>query len=292
MQIKDSQPVSRVDFHCHSTASDGLLTPSELVARAEGEGVTALALTDHDTMAGLAEAREAASGHGLVFINGIELSCLWRNRTIHVVGLDFDASHPGMIEAINSQEQVRHERARTIDEKLSRAGLPPLLDDARALAKGVPGRPHFARAMLDRGLVSGIDMAFRRYLGDGRKGDVKACWPALETVTGWITAAGGVAVLAHPRKYRLTNVKLRSLIEDFRTAGGKGMEVVSAGQSPADTRYLGELALRFDCCASIGSDFHLPGQPWCELGRLPPLSGDLTPVWQRFRTVTRQQLGL
>ena len=281
---------SIIDLHCHSTASDGALAPADVVERARERGVEVLALTDHDTYAGVPEASQRAQALDMILLSGIELSCQWGRYGIHVVGLDFDTGHPAMVEAVNQQVTRRHNRARTIDDRLVARGLPSVLDDAMALAGGVPGRPHFAQAMVDRELVGRTDAAFRRYLGNGKTGDVRACWPELATVVQWITAAGGVAVLAHPRKYRMTNVKLRGLISDFMAAGGQAIEVISSGQSDSDTGYLGELCERFECAASLGSDFHAPGRPWCELGRLPALSHRLRPVWRQFSAPTRDRL--
>lgn len=279
-----------IDLHCHSTASDGSLSPTEVVGRGLEQGVQVLALTDHDTVAGLAEARAASDAAGIVLINGIELSCLWRGQTIHVVGLDFDAEDPELLAAVEGQEGIRHERARTIDERLRHKGLPSVLDEARALAAGVPGRPHFAQALVDRGVVARADAAFRRYLGNGRVGDIKACWPDLGEVVQWIVRAGGQAVLAHPRKYRLTNTRLKRLIADFVAEGGSSIEVLSSGQSPQDTAYLARLCRESDCSASGGSDFHSPGRHWCELGKLPQLPQELDPVWQTFSGPTRGRL--
>lgn len=287
MNAQDLAGKPLIDLHCHSLASDGTLTPSAVVARAGEQGVSVLALTDHDTVAGLGEARAAAHEHELVLVTGVEFSCLWRGQTIHVVGLDFDDEDGALVEAVNHQESVRHERARTIDERLCKKGLPSVLAEAQALAAGVPGRPHFARAMVDRGIVTRNDSAFRRYLGNGKVGDVRACWPGLDEVVAWIVDAGGTAVLAHPRKYGLTNNKLRKLVADFTSAGGSSLEVLSAGQSPQDAAYLARLCRESGCSASGGSDFHEPGRHWCELGKLPPLPEDTDPVWHHFSSATR-----
>ncbi|MDX1633399.1 MAG: PHP domain-containing protein [Marinobacter sp.] len=273
-----------IDLHCHSRASDGALTPTELVARASERGVTHLALTDHDTLDGLAEARSAAEEAGIELINGIELSCQWKSQTIHVVGLDFDARAPGFVAAVAEQTANRWRRAAMIAERLERLKVPDLLDRARALADGdVPGRPHFAKALIEAGVVKDTNQAFKRYLGTGKPGDVKAYWPALETVVQWILDAGGVAVLAHPRKYKLTATKLRALVGDFQRAGGQSLEVITSGQSSGDLGFLAELCRREGLWASQGSDFHFPGAPWCELGRIPALPEGLVPVWQHFR---------
>jgi|AntDeeMinimDraft_5_1070356.scaffolds.fasta_scaffold01867_6 hypothetical protein len=273
-----------IDLHCHSTASDGELTPAALVARAAEKGVTHLALTDHDTIDGLSSAREAAEAEGLTLVNGIELSCVWRSNTIHVVGLDFDHHDEAFLKALAQQNENRWRRARLIAEKLEKLKVDDLLARATEYSGGdVPGRPHFARVLVDAGVVPRTAHAFKRYLGTGKPGDVKACWPELHEVVDWIGAAGGIAVLAHPRKYRLTATKLRALTSDFRKAGGRAIEVSVAGQSSGDLGFVAELARREELLASQGSDFHFPGAPWCELGRIMKMPEGLTPVWHCFR---------
>lgn len=284
--------VFRPDFHCHSTASDGYLSPAELMARALEKGVTALAVTDHDTFEGYNQLCGADMAPGFSLISGIELSCVWRGRTIHVVGLDFDARGSVMGEAVRRQQDNRWQRARLIEQKLVKAGLPALLEAATEQAGGsVPGRPHFASAMLAAGLVKKHHQAFDRYLGNGKVGDISSLWPPMDTIVQWIREAGGVAVLAHPRKYGLTGVKLRALLTDFMAGGGQAMEVLSAGQSDADTRFLTLLCEQFQCAASLGSDFHHPRNHWCELGRLPALPVKVQPVWELFSEPTRSGLG-
>ncbi len=273
-----------IDLHCHSTASDGALPPEALVARAADMGVSHLALTDHDTVAGLNAAREAASGLGLRLINGIELSCVWRSHTIHIVGLDFDESAPGFVAALKRQNDNRWQRARLIADRLGRLQVEDLLAKATQVAGGdVPGRPHFAQVLVDEGVVPKTMHAFKRFLGTGKPGDVKACWPELDEVVEWILSAGGIAVLAHPRKYRLTATRLRSLVADFRRSGGQGIEVSVSGQSSGDLGFVAELARREQLWASQGSDFHFPGAPWCELGRIMKMPDGLEPVWHHFR---------
>lgn len=221
-----------IDLHCHSTASDGALSPAALVERATGRGVTHLALTDHDTIAGLAEAEAAAQAQGIILIPGVELSCLWKSRTIHIVGLDFDPGQAGFRQALEQQNENRWARARMIADRLGKLGVDGLLDKASEAAGGdVPGRPHFAQVLTEAGVVRNAAQAFKRYLGNGKPGDVKAFWPELPEVVRWITEAGGVAVLAHPRKYQLTATKLRELTADFRRAGGQAIEVSTSGLS-------------------------------------------------------------
>lgn len=282
-----------IDLHCHSTASDGALSPGELVARAGERGVSHLALTDHDTLGGLEEARAAAAERSVVLINGIELSCLWKGRTIHIVGLDFDAEDPGFQACVHQQTENRWARAAMIEERLSRLKVSGLLDRATEKAGGeVPGRPHFAEVLVDAGVVRNPAQAFKRYLGAGKPGDVRAYWPDLEDVVHWIVAAGGIAVLAHPRKYKLTATKLRDLTRDFMAAGGRGIEVVTSGQSSGDLGFLADLCFQKGLWASQGSDFHFPGAPWCELGHIMKMPDRLEPVWHHFRTPVSLASGL
>ena len=273
-----------IDLHCHSTASDGALSPSALLERASERGVSHLALTDHDTIAGLAEAGRAAQQLGIVLVPGVELSCLWKSRTIHVVGLDFDPGDTGFLGALEHQNENRWARARMIADRLDRLGVDGLLDKATAAAGGdVPGRPHFAEVLVGEGVVRNAAQAFKRYLGNGKAGDVKAYWPELPEVVRWINEAGGIAVLAHPRKYQLTATKLRELTADFRRAGGQAIEVSTSGQSSGDLGFLAELCRKEQLLASQGSDFHFPGAPWCELGRNMKMPDGLEPVWHSFR---------
>jgi predicted metal-dependent phosphoesterase TrpH len=274
-----------IDLHCHSTASDGTLSPEDLVSRAVEKGVTHLALTDHDTIAGCARAASAAEAAGMSLISGTELSCVWRSQTIHVVGLDFDPEHEAFTAALERQNANRWGRARAIADRLAKTRVDGLLDKATAVAGGdVPGRPHFARVLVDEGVVKDPAQAFKRYLGAGKPGDVKAFWPELEEVVQWIVDAGGIAVLAHPRKYRLTATKLRALVSDFRRAGGRAMEVSTSGQSSGDLGFLAELCRREQMLGSQGSDFHFPGAPWCELGRITKMPDGIEPVWHHFKT--------
>ncbi|WP_298447859.1 PHP domain-containing protein [uncultured Marinobacter sp.] len=279
-------PVLCIDLHCHSTASDGALSPTDLLTRAAEKKVTHLALTDHDTISGLAEAQIAAEAAGVVLISGIELSCLWRSRTIHIVGLDFDVNSHEFNSALEQQNRNRWARAAMIAERLNKLAIPGLLERATNEAGGdVPGRPHFARVMVESGVVKNVAQAFKRHLGAGKVGDVKAYWPELSEVVQWINAAGGIAVLAHPRKYQLTATKLQELTADFRRAGGQAIEVSTSGQSSGDLGFLTELCMREKLLASQGSDFHFPGAPWCELGRIMKMPDGLEPVWHHFKQI-------
>lgn len=283
MTIPQGSP-NCIDLHCHSTASDGALTPEALVARAAEKGVSHLALTDHDTIEGLEEAGISASKHGVGLIPGVELSCVWGRQTIHIVGLDFNPGDPLFRERLAGQKENRWQRARKIADRLQRDNPEALLALATEKAGGdVPGRPHFAKALVELGKVSDINQAFNRHLGAGKPGDVKAFWPELQEVVGWIVEAGGIAVVAHPRKYKMTATRLRAMVADFQAAGGQAIEVLTSGQQAGDLGFLADLCRREGLLASQGSDFHFPGAPWCELGRIEKMPEGLTPVWHHFR---------
>ncbi len=276
-------PYSTYDLHCHSTASDGELAPADLVARAAANGVEVLALTDHDTVAGLAEAQSAAASHGIRLVNGVELSCLWGNYTVHILGLNFDVDEVAILEAERSQLAVRVERAEEIAARLVKKGFPCLLADAKSLTQsGIPGRPHFAEAMLRQGLVASQSEAFKKFLGAGKVGDVKSGWPDLEQVVNWIRDSGGDAVIAHPRKYDMSLTRLRELIGEFKDCGGAGIEVVVSGQKQGEIGMLADLCQRMDVKASVGSDFHTPRFAWAELGRVPVLPDSVVPIWSEW----------
>ena len=247
----------RVDFHTHTQASDGALAPAELVARAAEAGVSLLAITDHDTLAGYTAARGAAKEAGITLVAGLELSCQWSGAGIHVVGLGVDEDSPPLRQGIELLQEARVERAREIAARLEKRGYAGALAGARALAGASQiGRPHFARWMVEAGHVADMGAAFDRYLGRGKVGDIKACWPSLASVTGWVVEAGGVAVMAHPLQYRFTRMKLRRLLADFRAAGGRGLEILSGRQEAGQTTAMVRLAAEFDLYASVGSDFH------------------------------------
>jgi predicted metal-dependent phosphoesterase TrpH len=299
------------DLHTHSYCSDGQLSPAELVALARRQGVRVLALTDHDTLDGIAEAQQAAlesvdvaaidrsinssinsltgeegnanSDKPLTIITGIELSTQWRGRGIHIVGLNIDIDSPVLQAAIHTQTQTRIQRAETIAHRLEKAGIKGALAGAKRHAGGgAIGRPHFAQYMVDSGYVGTIPQAFKRYLGAGKVGDVKQCWPDVDEAVKWIVQAGGIAVLAHPDKYDLTRTKLYDLLGDFSEAGGQAMEVVSGHQDKSVTLKLARAAEDFSLLASCGSDFHSPKNTWQALGRYSPLPESCTPVWTQF----------
>jgi len=246
-----------VDFHTHSLASDGALTPMELLRRAKAAGVQQFALTDHDTMAGYLSVRHTSEANEVGLISGVELSCRWATTTVHIVGLNFDADAPQIIAMVEQLTQAREERAETIATRLAGVGIDGALEGAKALAnESQIGRPHFATWMAEAGAVDSLTEAFDKYLGAGKIGDVKMFWPPLSDVVQAISQAGGVAILAHPLKYRLTGMKLRALISDFKTAGGDAIEVLNGRQPETDLKRLNQLAEGTGLMCSVGSDFH------------------------------------
>ncbi|MEK9577024.1 MAG: PHP domain-containing protein [Halieaceae bacterium] len=246
-----------VDFHTHSLASDGALTPLELVRRAKAAGVRQFALTDHDTTAGYLSVRHTSEADEVGLISGVELSCRWATTTVHVVGLNFDADASQIIAVVEQLTQAREERAKKIAMRLAGVGIDGALEGAKAVAnESQIGRPHFATWMVDAGAVNSVTEAFDKYLGAGKIGDVKMFWPPLSDVVQAITQAGGVAILAHPLKYRLTGMKLRALINDFKAAGGGAIEVLNGRQPETDLKRLSQLAEGNGLMCSVGSDFH------------------------------------
>ena len=246
-----------VDFHTHSLASDGALAPIELLRRAKAAGVQQFALTDHDTTAGYLAVRHTSEAEEVGLISGVELSCRWATATIHVVGLNFDADAPEMTAMVEQLTQAREERAEKIATRLAGVGIDDALEGAKAIANGSQiGRPHFATWMAEAGAVDSVAEAFDKYLGAGKIGDVKMFWPPLSDVVQATTRAGGVAILAHPLKYRLTGMKLRALINDFKAAGGGAIEVLNGRQPETDLKRLSQLAEGNGLMCSVGSDFH------------------------------------
>ena len=271
---------SLIDLHCHSTASDGTLKPAELIKLAHDKGIKHIALTDHDTVSGVNEAHECGQTLGVNVISGVEFSAQWNNQGVHILGLNFNRDSSVVKTAVARQEESRFMRAKTISERLSKKGFDGLYESALEFSSGqAPGRPHIASAMVEKEYVSNVSVAFKKYLGAGKLGDVRSVWPELEEVVQWITEAEGVAVIAHPRKYNMTVTKLRSLIEDFKGYGGEGIEVITSGQKQGEIGLLADLCSRYDLKGSIGSDFHSPAQPWVQLGAIPSLPKSVLPVW-------------
>ena len=286
-----------IDFHTHSAASDGALSPRELVALARERKIDLLAITDHDTVAGYLTACEEMNTAGLEgqhtqtpsplqLISGVEFSCRWSATTIHILGLGMDCGHPAMTEALDLLNQARIERGRKIAQRLEALGFSGAWEGALAEAGDSQlGRPHFSAWMLAQGHVADHSEAFDKYLGQGKTGDVKAFWPELAQVVEWIVAAGGVAVIAHPLKYKFTRMKLRRLVIDFIAAGGRAIELASGYQTSDQTAQLRRLAGEFALEVSVGSDFHRDGPYSPQPGVAVPVLDGLRGVWERWHAV-------
>jgi predicted metal-dependent phosphoesterase TrpH len=270
-----------VDLHCHSTASDGLLKPSDLVSRAADKGVTVLALTDHDNVAGLAEARSAAQARGLRFVDGVEISVSWGGITIHIVGLQIDPGNAELGAGLETVRASRTRRANKISEALDEAGIHDSLAGAMAHVGNpdIISRTHFARFLVDTGRAPDVRTVFQRYLVMGKPGYVPHDWAMLGDAVNWIRASGGVAVVAHPGRYKLSAQEMRALLAEFKDRGGAGIEVVTGSHAPGQYREYGRLAREFGLLSSRGSDFHGPGESKVNPGELPQLSEDLKTVW-------------
>ena len=270
------------DLHSHTTASDGELSPNALILRAKAADVDVLAITDHDTIAAYASIDTSILG-GLTLIAGAELSTQWNKKNIHIVALNIPLTCNAFNAFIARQQQSRIERATIIAEKLAKKGFKDILPGVLAKAgKSAIGRPHFAQQLLEIGAVRSTEEAFKKYLGNGKTGDVKQTWAPLEEIVGGIRDAGGTAVLAHPLKYRLTRSKLHQLTYDFKAAGGEAIEVVSGKQDIIKSNELAKLCVQKNLLASCGSDFHQPGKSWAEVGKHSRLPEHCTPVWDRW----------
>ncbi|MGI9290096.1 MAG: PHP domain-containing protein [Gammaproteobacteria bacterium] len=273
----------QADLHTHTTASDGKLLPDELIELAAASGIEVLAITDHDTIDGYAEV-SSTRNLPLTLIPGVEFSSVWQKTGIHIVGLNISTDQPVLLAGIKQQNLARERRAEIIATKLTRLGFENVLDGARSMAGDAPlGRPHFAAWLVSSGQIGDEKTAFKKHLGQGKCGDIRTEWPNMKTVINWITASGGIAVLAHPAKYKLTNSKLDALVSQFKLDGGQAIEVVCGQQNEQITDKLAKLAIRHGLYASCGSDFHRPGQPWAMPGNIPALPSGLSPVWEYWQ---------
>jgi len=269
------------DLHCHSVVSDGTLTPEALAERAKAGGVQLWSLTDHDEIGGQARAIAAAKANGLAYLTGTEISVSFAGRVVHIVGLGFDHEAPEIIEGLRATRGGRGPRAREMAASLAAAGIPGAFEGALKYV-GNPdliSRTHFARFLVDAGHCSDIPEVFRRFLTEGKPGFVPHKWAALKDAVGWITRAGGIAVIAHPGRYDFTPTEEYALITEFMAHGGRGIEVVTGSHTPAEFEQYANTAEEFGLLASRGSDFHCPEESRVDLGVLPPLAGRLTPVW-------------
>jgi hypothetical protein len=271
------------DLHSHSIASDGALSPQDLIARAIAQGVDVLALTDHDGTEGLVAAQQASQNTDLTLIHGVEISVTWGGTTVHILGLNIDLNNATLQQGLMKMRMFRIDRAEKMAERLEKAGIAGALDGARKYSSDVMlGRLHFAQFLVEYGHAKNISDVFKRFLVRNKPGYVAGEWASLTDAVSWITAAGGQAVIAHPARYKMTATKLRRLITDFKEAGGVGFEVVSGRQHPEEVKNLARLAEQFELLASCGSDFHTPDNTWVELGNLAALPKSCVPIWSTW----------
>lgn len=270
-----------VDLHCHSTISDGLYPPEQLVAHAHKQGVKVLALTDHDDVGGLHTARKAAESLGMTFINGVEISVTWKKYTLHIVGLRIDPEYAPLKSALESVRQSRLERAKTMGAALKAVGIEGAFEGAQAIAgNSIITRSHFARFLVEAGHVKGVKAVFKKYLVKGKPGYVEQQWMSLEQAVTLIKESGGSAVIAHPGRYGLGMVNTHLLMHEFRKYGGEAIEVVTGSHTPPQYDQFAKVAHRFSLKSSLGSDFHGPGVSYMEMGCIRDLPSGCVPVWQ------------
>lgn len=279
------------DLHSHSTVSDGLLPPEVLVRRAHANGVELFALTDHDEVSGLASAHAAAVACGMPFVTGVEISASWRgDHTIHILGFDFAADDAALIAGLAGVRNGRDARAKQMGMELDKVGIHDAYEGALKYVSNprLIGRSHFARYIVAAGHAKEFKSVFDHWLAKGKPGYVPHVWATLEQAVAWVRNAGGIAVIAHPGRYRISKAELRELIAEFMAAGGEGIEVLSGSHSPDETREVSRLAREFGLLASRGSDFHGPGESWMDIGRMPALPEGLTPIWDKFKCLNHR----
>jgi len=281
------------DLHCHSTVSDGLLPPTELVARAAGRDVKVLALTDHDDISGLDEAAAAAAQHGIQLINGVEISVSWRSHTLHILGLHIDPTNDALLAGLREIRKGRSSRAALMAQSLAKSGIAGALEGSYRYASNpeIIGRTHFARFLVEHGYCKDVRSVFKNYLVKGKPGYIAHQWAELADAVQWIIGSGGVAVLAHPGRYTsgrkaMGKPTMRELLREFYDLGGRGIEVVSGSHTPEQFAEFARYAREFNLLASCGSDFHGPGESYRDLGHLPDFPLDCVPVWQAWEQST------
>jgi predicted metal-dependent phosphoesterase TrpH len=270
------------DLHCHSVVSDGTLTPEQLAARASTNGVELWALTDHDEVGGQQRAAAAAKAHGMKYLTGVEISVTFARETVHIVGLGFDASSPLIRQGLGATRGGRGQRAMEMAAGLAAVGIRNAYEGALKFV-GNPeliSRTHFARFLVESGTCTDTYEVFRKYLTEGKPGYVAHRWASLKDAVTWITQTGGIAVIAHPGRYKFTANEEYALFSEFKAHGGRGVEVVTGSHTVAEYTEYADMAREFGLAASRGSDFHSPDESHTDLGTLPYLPGDLTPVWE------------
>ena len=274
--------ILNADLHCHSVVSDGTLTPEALAARAAANGVELWALTDHDEVSGQERAAAAAKACGMRYVCGVEISVTFLNQTVHIVGLGVDPENTALRAGLAATRGGRTARARDMAAELARVGIPGVFEGALKYV-GNPeliSRSHFARYLVEAGVCPDTNSVFRKYLAAGKPGYVPHRWASLADAVGWITGAGGVAVIAHPARYKFSANEEFALFTEFKGHGGAGVEVVTGSHTSAEYLTYGAAATDYGLAASRGSDFHSPDESHTDLGSLPYLPGALTPVWE------------
>lgn len=272
------------DLHCHSRISDGMLAPAEVAARAKANGVELWALTDHDEVGGIAEARAAAVALGMPYVTGVEVSVTWAGKTIHIVGLGIDETDAALIKGLAWTRNGREPRAREMAQRLAALGIPDAFEGAMKYV-GNPdllSRTHFARYLVEIGKGESTQDVFKNYLVEGKPGYVPHRWAYLKDAVRWICDAGGTAIVAHPGRYKLSDLAFDEFISEFKQSGGTGIEVITGSHSPDQYDTYANVARRYGLLASRGSDFHGPEESRVDIGTLPPLPADLEPVWSRW----------
>ena len=274
-------PILNADLHCHSNVSDGTLTPEAVAARASANGVELWALTDHDELGGQVRAAAAAKAHGMRYLTGTEISVTFIGATVHIVGLGFDPLNADLVEGLRQTRGGREQRARDMADGLAKVGIKNAFEGAIKFV-GNPdliSRTHFARFLVEAGVCKDTNEVFRKYLTEGKPGFVAHRWASLRDAVHWITGAGGMAIIAHPARYKFTPNEEFALFTEFKALGGGGVEVVTGSHTAAEYLVYADMAREFGLAASRGSDFHSPNETHTELGTLPPLPNNLTPVW-------------
>lgn len=272
-----------IDLHCHSNVSDGLLSPAELMSHAAENNVQAIALTDHDDIAGLSEASITAKSLNIIFINGVEISVTWKKRTLHIVGLNFDKDNKLLFQGLKKIRDGRYKRAQLMADGLGMAGIQGAMDGAKSYAKNSTiGRIHFAQFLVAQGYAKDISAVFKKFLTPGKPGYVDHEWISLEESIRLINGAGGDAIIAHPGRYDMGNKLYPKLFQEFKDLGGTGVEVMSGSQDPSQANYFSKLAANYNLFSSCGSDFHGKGISHRALGNVRSLPNDSIPIWTKW----------
>ncbi len=271
---------AQIDLHCHSTISDGILSPQDLIAHAANSGIKVIALTDHDDVGGLQAAREAATQHGIHFINGVEISATWKKRTLHIVGLKVDAGNIALKTALNKVRIGRDERAKEMAAGLAKVGIMGAYEGANEIAKqSILTRSHFAQFLVKNGNAKDVKAVFKKFLIKGKPGFVDHQWMSLQEAVELIIGAGGSAVIAHPGRYDLGKTLMLELMHEFRSYGGAAIEVITGSHTPPQYQQFAKIAHQFSLKCSIGSDYHGYGLSHMAMGSVPNLPAGCVPVW-------------